>query len=68
MARTQECRVRASPTPPIRIARMGLLILPRATGADLSRLQFVSGETDRIFPIPETAPSFSTDGYPAENL
>jgi hypothetical protein len=54
--------------PPIRIARWDSLILPRATGPDLSRSQFISGRTGRIFPAQETPPSSSNDGYPAENL
>jgi hypothetical protein len=40
----------------------------RATRSDLSRSQFVPSRTGRIFPAQETAPSFSTDGYLAENL
>src|SRR3954468_18058762 len=44
------------------------LILSHATGADFSGSQFVPDETYRIFPARKTAPSFSTDGYPAGNL
>src|SRR3954466_10290064 len=49
------------------------LCLSPATGSDLSRShlsrsQFISGRTGRIFPAQKTAPSFSTDGYLAENL
>src|SRR3954447_2635515 len=57
-----------TPTPPLRIPPRDSLILPRATRSDLSRSQFVSGETDRILPTQETAPSFSTDGYLCRNL
>jgi len=53
-------------TPPVRIARWDSLSQSRATGSDLPRLQSVSGGAGRIFPAQETAPSFSTDGYPAE--
>src|SRR3954470_20823340 len=57
-----------TPTPPISIARWDSSYLSRTTGSDLSRSQFIPGETDRIFPAQKTAPSALNDGYPAENL
>jgi hypothetical protein len=56
------------PHPPYGTRERDSLCQSRATGSDLSRSQFIAGGAGRIFPIPETAPSFSTDGYPAENL
>jgi hypothetical protein len=38
------------------------------TGSDFPRSQFAPSRADRIFPAQKTAPSFSNDGYLAEDL
>jgi hypothetical protein len=53
--------LRRTPTPPYAERALGLLCQSRATGSNLSRLQFISGGAGRIFPAWKTAPSFSTD-------